>query len=62
LYEAIGGVFHGWALIQQRDAQASFAQIPAGRRRRGEWVNLTRSRPSAFGSGLCSFGNIATAK
>ena len=29
LYEAIGGVFHGWALIQQRDAQAGLAELRA---------------------------------
>ena len=29
LYEAIGGVFHGWALIQQRDAQAELAELRA---------------------------------
>ena len=29
LYEAIGGVFHGWALIQQLDAQAGLAELRA---------------------------------
>ena len=29
LYEAIGGVFHGWALIQQGDAQAGLAELRA---------------------------------
>jgi predicted ATPase len=29
LYEAIGGVFHGWALNQQRDAQAGLAELRA---------------------------------
>jgi class 3 adenylate cyclase len=29
LYEAIGGVFHGWALIQQVDAQAGLAELRA---------------------------------
>ena len=29
LYEAIGGVFHGWARIQQRDAQAGLAELRA---------------------------------
>jgi class 3 adenylate cyclase len=29
MYEAIGGVFHGWALIQQRDAQAGLAELRA---------------------------------
>src|SRR5271166_715814 len=29
LYEAIGGVFHGWALIQQLDAQAGLAGLRA---------------------------------
>jgi len=28
-YEAIGGVFHGWALIQQLDAQAGLAELRA---------------------------------
>ena len=27
LYEAIGGVYHGWALIQQLDAQAGLAEL-----------------------------------
>ncbi|HYB11391.1 MAG TPA: adenylate/guanylate cyclase domain-containing protein [Alphaproteobacteria bacterium] len=29
MYEAIGGVFHGWALIQQLDAQAGLAELRA---------------------------------
>jgi class 3 adenylate cyclase len=29
LYQAIGGVFHGWALIQQLDAQAGLAELRA---------------------------------
>jgi class 3 adenylate cyclase len=29
MYEAIGGVFHGWAVIQQRDAQAGLAELRA---------------------------------
>jgi Glycosyl hydrolases family 25 len=29
LYEAIGGVFHGWARIQQRNAQAGLAELRA---------------------------------
>ena len=29
LYEAIGGVFHGWALIQQLDAQTGLAELRA---------------------------------
>ena len=29
LYEAIGGVFHGWARIQQRDGQAGLAELRA---------------------------------
>ena len=29
LYEAIGGVFHGWALIQQFDAQAGLTELRA---------------------------------
>jgi class 3 adenylate cyclase len=29
LYEAIGGVFHGWALTQQLDAQAGLAELRA---------------------------------
>ncbi|MBV8422440.1 MAG: AAA family ATPase [Hyphomicrobiales bacterium] len=29
LYEAIGGVFHGWARIQQSDAQAGLAELRA---------------------------------
>jgi hypothetical protein len=29
MYEAIGGVFHGWALIQQRDAQAGLNELRA---------------------------------
>ena len=29
LYEAIGGVFHGWALIEQLDAQAGLAELRA---------------------------------
>jgi hypothetical protein len=29
LYETIGGVFHGWALIQQGDAQAGLAELRA---------------------------------
>ena len=29
LYEAIGGVFHGWALIQQLDVQAGLAELRA---------------------------------
>jgi class 3 adenylate cyclase len=29
LYDAIGGVFHGWALIQQFDAQAGLAELRA---------------------------------
>jgi hypothetical protein len=29
LYEAIGGVFHGWARIQQRDGRAGLAELRA---------------------------------
>jgi len=29
MYEAIGGVFHGWALIQQPDAQAGLTELRA---------------------------------
>ena len=33
LYEAIGGVFHGWARIQQRDGRAGTRRIARRRRR-----------------------------